>query len=268
MKKLFAMLLVVCMLGVLFAGCGTKEEASSSQSTSATTAEPVEINVFAAASLTDALDKIIAKYKTVAPNITVTPNYGSSGTLQTQIEEGATADLFISAAQKQMDALAENFVLNGSRKNLLKNTLVLVVPKGSTKGIASFEDVATDKVGIISLGNADVPCGQYAEETFAFLKNWDTVKAKASFGENVKTVLSQVQHGSADAGVVYSTDASGASDVEIVATAPEGSHKAIVYPAAVLKTSTKQDAAQAFLDYLSTEAAKAEFTAVGFAIAE
>jgi molybdate transport system substrate-binding protein len=228
----------------------------------------VEINVFAAASLTESLDKIIANYKTVAQNVTVTPNYGSSGTLQTQIEEGATADLFISAAQKQMDALAERFVLTSSRKNLLKNTLVLVVPKGSAKGITSFEDVATGKVGIISLGNSDVPCGQYAEETFTYLTIWDTVKSKTSFCENVKTVLSQVQNGSADAGVVYSTDVSGVSDVEIVATAPEGSHKAIVYPAAVLKTSSKQDAAQAFLNYLSSEAATKEFKAVGFSVAD
>lgn len=267
MKKLFALLAIALSLCIAFTGCGSGSTSSSSSSDTASQVTPVELTVFAAASLTEALNQIVEKYKEAAPHVTITLNLDSSGTLQTQIESGATADLFISAAQKQMDALAETYIAKETRKNLLDNKVVLIVPQNSTKGISSFDDPATDKVSLIALGNSDVPVGQYSEEVFTYLKTWDTVKAKASFGTNVKEVLSQVSAGSVDCGIVYATDAATASGVKVVASAPESSHKPVVYPAAVLKNSANAQAAKAFLDYLSTESSVKVFESVGFKMA-
>ncbi len=228
----------------------------------------VELNVFAAASLTESLTKIGELYKAAQPDVTLTFNFDSSGTLQTQIESGAEADLFLSAAKKQMDALeAGGYLLEGTRKDLLNNKVVLIVPEGSTLGLKGFEDVAGDAVKLVALGNSDVPVGQYAEEVFTTLGSWDAVSAKASLGANVKEVLTQVSSGAVDCGVVYATDAATAKGVTVVAEAPEGSHKLVVYPGAVLKASASADAAKAFLDYLTTPDALAVFEAVGFAMA-
>jgi molybdate transport system substrate-binding protein len=228
-------------------------------------AEPVELQVFAAASLTEALNEIASLYTKVAPNVTLVFNFDSSGKLQTQIENGAEADLFLSAAQKQMDAL-ETYIVPASRKNLLLNKVVLIVPEGDDKDISSFEDIATDKVSLIALGNADVPVGQYSEEIFTTLGTWDAISKKASLGANVKEVLSQVESGSVDCGVVYSTDAATSGGVDVVAQAPEGSHKPIVYPAAVLSSSVDVQASQLFLDYLSGPEAVQVFEKIGFEI--
>lgn len=225
----------------------------------------VELNVFAAASLTELLTKIGELYKAAQPDVTLTFNFDSSGTLQTQIESGAEADLFLSAAKKQMDALeAGGYLLEGTRVDLLNNKVVLIVPEGSTLGLSSFEDVVGDAVKLVALGNSDVPVGQYAEEVFTTLGSWDAVSAKASLGANVKEVLSQVASGAVDSGVVYATDAATAKGVTVVAEAPEGSHKPVVYPGAVLKASASADAAKAFLDYLTTPDAVAVFEALGF----
>jgi molybdate transport system substrate-binding protein len=201
-------------------------------------------------------------------NVTLTFNFGSSGTLQTQIEEGAPADVFLSAAQKQMDALAEkDLIIADTRRNLLVNKVVLIVPANSDKGITSFEDVATDKVTVAAIGGENVPVGDYAREVFTTLGTLDTVLAKASLGSDVRQVLSWVESGDADCGIVYATDAATTGGVTIVAEAPEGSHKAIVYPGAVIADSANADTAQAFLDYLSSPAAAAKFEAAGFTIA-
>ncbi len=144
--------------------------------------------------LTDVLQQIAEIYKNYSPNVTVTFSFGSSGTLQTQIEEGAPADLFVSAAQKQMDALAEkNLIAADTRKDLLVNKVVLIVPANSTADIKSFEDVVTDKVKMVGVGESSVPVGQYAEEVFTTLGVWDQVKAKANFGTDVRQVLSWVE---------------------------------------------------------------------------
>ena len=225
----------------------------------------VELNVFAAASLTESLTKISELYKKVQPDVTLTFNFDSSGTLETQIESGAAADLFISAAKKQMDALEEGgYLLEGTRKDVLNNKVVLIVPEGSTLGLKGFEDVAGDAVKLVALGNSDVPVGQYAQEVLTTLGSWDQVLAKASLGANVKEVLTQVASGAVDCGVVYSTDAATSKGVTVVAEAPEGSHKPVVYPGAVLKDSSNGEAARAFLDYLTTPDAVAVFEASGF----
>ena len=229
--------------------------------------EPVELFVSAAASLTDVLAEIGEGYKAVAPNVTLTFNFGSSGTLQTQIEEGAPADLFFSAAQKQMTALKDKgLTVDDTIKSMLVNKVVLIVPANSDKGIASFEDVTTDKVKLVAVGEASVPVGQYTEEIYTTLGTWDAVKAKANFGTDVRNVLSWVESGDVDCGIVYATDAATTDLVKIVAEAPEGSHKPVVYPAAVLKNAAHPDEAKAFLDYLSGPEATAAFEAAGFAI--
>jgi molybdate transport system substrate-binding protein len=252
LKLLIALVAALCLLAGSVAMAETK----------------VELNVFAAASLTESLTKISELYSAVQPDVTLSFNFDSSGTLQTQIESGAAADLFISAAKKQMDALEEGgYLLEGTRKNLLNNKVVLIVPEGSTLGLKSFEDVAGDAVKLVALGNSDVPVGQYAQEVFTTLGSWDAISAKASLGANVKEVLSQVASGSVDCGVVYATDAATAKGVTVVAEAPEGSHKPVVYPGAALKDSANADAAKAFLDYLTTPDAVAAFEAVGFAMA-
>jgi len=255
-RRIFFTLGIIALCAMILTGAGRKEAPS----------QPVTLNVFAAASLTEALDEIAGLYKTAAPGVTLSFNFNSSGTLQTQIENGAEADLFLSAGQRQMNALAGAYIDDATRKDLLVNSVVLVVPKGSAKGISSFQDCLTSKVSLMALGNADVPVGQYSEEIFKFLKGWDIVRAKASLGTNVKEVLSQVESGSVDCGVVYSTDAATAKNVTVVADAPEGSHQPVIYPAAVVKNSPNAQAAKAFLDYLSSPQAVAVFDKIGFTV--
>lgn len=241
--------------------------------------EPVELVVFAAASMTETMNQIAELYKTVAPNVTLVYTFDSSGTLKTQIQEGADCDIFISAAQKQMNQLDASvdagggntegldFVLQGTRCNLVENKVTLVVPEGNPAGIASFDDVATDKVKLIALGNSDVPVGQYSEEIFTAMGVWDQLNAgqKITFGTNVKEVTSQVAEAAVDCGVVYGTDAYSAG-LEVVAEAPDGTHKPVVYPAAVLNTTKNGDAAKAFLEFLKGGECSAVFESVGFSI--
>ena len=242
-------------------------------------ADPVELVVFAAASMTETMNQIAELYKSVAPNVTLVYTFDSSGTLKTQIQEGADCDIFISAAQKQMNQLDASvdagggntdgldFVLQGTRCNLVENKVTLVVPEGNPAGISSFDDVATDKVKLIALGNSDVPVGQYSEEIFTAMGVWDQLNAnqKITFGTNVKEVTSQVAEAAVDCGVVYGTDAYSAG-LEVVAEAPEGTHKPVVYPAAVLNTTKNGDAARAFLEFLKGDECTAVFESVGFSI--
>ncbi len=279
MKKrtaVFALLLALMLLASACAAPAPAATATPVPTAAATptlepppepTPEPVELFVSAAASLTDVLAEIAEGYKAVSPNVTLTFNFGSSGTLQTQIEEGAPADLFFSAAQKQMTALKDKgLTVDDTIKDMLVNKVVLIVPANSDKGLTSFEDVTTDKVKLIAVGEASVPVGQYTEEIYTTLGTWDAVKAKANFGTDVRNVLSWVESGDVDCGIVYATDAATTDLVKIVAEAPEGSHKPVIYPAAVLKNAAHPDEAKAFLDYLSGPEATAAFEAAGFAI--
>ena len=252
MRRVIFVVLAVLLCAVTPEGCKKQE--------------PVTLNVFAAASLTEALNEISALYKAKNPAVTLSFNYDSSGKPQTQIENGAEADIFISAGVKQMNTLVDGgFVDTSTKKDLLLNKIVLIVPGNSNKGITSFSDIATDKVSLFALGNASTPAGQYAEEIFTFLGIWTAIQPKISFGTNVKEVLSQVETASVDAGMVYSTDvATSKGDIKIAAETPKGSHSPIIYPAAVLKGAKDAKTAKAFLDYLSAPSAVAVFEKIGF----
>ncbi|MDD3269589.1 MAG: molybdate ABC transporter substrate-binding protein [Syntrophomonadaceae bacterium] len=228
-----------------------------------TSAQPVELLISAASSLTDVMKEIEKQYESEYPNVQLTLNLASSGSLQQQIEQGAPADVFFSAATKQMKALQDkNLIINDSNKNLLKNGIVLVVPKASDK-IKGFDDLKNAKV--IAIGEPEsVPAGQYAKDVLTSIKMWDSLKDKMVFAKNVRQVLAYVETGDAEAGVVYATDAKISDKVKVVAVAEEWTHTPVVYPVAVVKSSKQAAAAQAFLDYLSGDKAKAVFENYGF----
>ena len=260
---------------LLLTGCSSTGTETSQPQQEETNVETVELNVFAAASMQETLEQIVEDYKNVEPNVTIQLNLDSSGTLKTQIEEGAPCDLFISAAQKQMNELdstagAEanpdglDFVDPDTRVDLLENKVVLVVPEGNPKDIQTFAEIV-DKADLVALGNSDVPVGQYSEELLENLGVWDTLNesGKITFGSNVKEVTTQVTEGIADCGIVYATDAFSAGLTPIDEATKEMCGQ-VIYPAAVLKTSEHPDEAQAFLDYLKSEDASAVFESVGF----
>lgn len=277
-KKLLVLLLIGVISVSLFVGC-TKKESTVPETTAveepvaeeAVVEDPkeeVEILVSAAASMTDVLQELAEDYKNIEPLTTLTFTFGSSGALQTQIEEGAPADIFMSAAQKQMTALEEkDIIVKESKKTLLVNKVVLIAPKDSTLAISSFEDITKDEVKKIALGDpAGVPVGQYSEEVFTSLGILDQVNSKAVLASDVRTVLTWVESGEVDCGVVYATDASTSDKVKVITEAPEGSHKEVTYPVAVIKSSANVERAQEFLEYLSTEEAAKTFEKYGFAM--
>lgn len=229
----------------------------------------VDLTVSAAASLKDALTEVKALYAAEKPNTKMNINFGGSGALQQQIEQGANVDLFISAATSNMDTLkTKGLLVDSSIKNLLGNKLVLVAPVGSKLATGSFKIVNDASVKKIALGEpTTVPAGKYAEQVFTYLNILDKVKAKAVYGSDVKQVLNWVETGNVDAGVVYLTDAINPvnpSKVTVIATASEASHKAIVYPAAVIKSSDNYTASRDFVNFLTSAKAKAVFDKYGF----
>lgn len=229
--------------------------------------EPVALTISAASSLKDAMEEIKEAYIKENPNVTITYNFDSSGSLQQQIEQGAEVDVFISAAEKQMDALKDKgLIIDETRKDFLENKIVLVVPEDST-GIHDFADLATDKVKKIGLGEPkSVPVGQYAEELLTKLNLLDSIKSqeKVVYGKNVKEVLTWVETGNADAGIVYETDALVSDKVKVAARAPDGLIKPVYYPAAVIGASKHTDAAKAFTSFLYSASAKPVFEKYGF----
>ena len=237
--------------------------------TATTTVVPVTLNVSAASSLTNALNEANAAYTQLKPWVTITPNYGSSGTLQTQIENGAPCDVFLSAAAAQMDNLQnESLLLAGSRVNLLTNKIVLIVPKANPLGLTGFNDLTLSKVKLIAIGDPkSVPAGTYAQQAFTELGILTAIQSKFVLGANVTQVLQYVDSGNVDAGVVYSTDALSDSNVTVIATGPADVNATIVYPAAIIKASKVASAAQDYITFLSSAQAKAIFVKYGFAIA-
>jgi molybdate transport system substrate-binding protein len=230
-----------------------------------------DINLAAAASLKNAFDKdLIPMFEQKYPGVKVTPTYASSGDLQSQIENGLKADVFMSAANKQMNALVnESLVDNGTNVQLLENKVVLIVPKDSKANISSFDDLK-NMSGTIAIGDPEsVPAGQYAKEALTNLGLWNDTESKMSFGTDVTAVLNQVAEGSADCGIVYATDAKSNDNVTVVCEAPDSALKTpVIYPVAMLKNSTNPDAAKAFLDFLQTKEAKDIFVSYGFTINE
>ena len=228
----------------------------------------VDLTISAAASLKDALNEVQTLYKAEKPNATLAINYAGSGTLQQQIEQGAPVDLFFSAAKSNMTALKDKGLLNDNTiKNLLQNKLVLVVPSDSKANISSFTDVTGSAISKIALGEpTTVPAGKYAAQVFTYYNMLDAVTAKTVYAKDVREVLTWVESGNVDAGVVYSTDAMTSTKVKVVATATDGSHDPIAYPAAVIKATTHEAAAEDFLNFLSTDTAKAIFVKYGFSV--
>ena len=292
MKKWIALLLALAMLVCLFAGCGKTDAPGSTPDTTqadtpgsdvpdeTTNAAPVELIIFAAASMTETLNQVAELYRDVAPNVTLTFNFDSSGTLKTQIQSGADCDIFISAGQKQMNELdisadpsinteGLDFVLEGSRFDILENKVTLCVPDGVENGVTSFDDMAQklkDGSILLAMGNEDVPVGQYTQKILAYYELDEAALAAAghiTYGSNVKEVTTQVSEGTVDCGVIYCTDAYSAG-LTVVDSATADMCGQVIYPAAVLNTSKHQEAAQAFLEYLKTPEVSAIFEGVGF----
>lgn len=269
LKKAFSLFLVLVLTMSLVVGCGNekKEVENDSQTTGQETEdENVELLVSAAASLTDVLNELREIYIEKNPQVALDFTYGSSGALQAQIEEGAPVDVFLSAAQKQMDALQEGgHIVEDTRKTLLINKVVLITPADSELQIESFEDLTKDDVKKIAIGDpSNVPVGQYSEEVFTNLNIIDDINPKAVYATDVRTVLTWVESGEVDCGIVYATDAYTTDKVKIIAEAPEGSHKEVSYPVAAVKDSKNLEASQAFIDFLSTEESKEIFKKYGF----
>lgn len=290
MKKALALLLCLSLVFCLF-GCGQAEtpaaneapaqDAAETPAEEAAEAESVELIVFAAASMTETLNEIAGMYKEVAPNVELVFNFDSSGTLQTQIEEGADCDIFISAAPKQMNALdgsldaeggndnGQDYVLQGTRIDLLENKVALAVPEGNPAGIESYDDMVAglqDSSIMLAMGNSDVPVGQYTQKIFAYYGLSEEELAAAgviTYGSNVKEVTTQVSEASVDCGIIYGTDAYSAG-LTVVDTATAEMCGQVIYPAAVLNITRHEAEARAFLEYLTGAEASAVFESVGF----
>jgi molybdate transport system substrate-binding protein len=257
-RRAFSRALWAVFLVVMLAGC-----AMFAQQPPAVKQAPVTVS--AAISLKDALDQLGREYERDHPGASVTFNYGASGTLQHQIEQGAPVDLFFAAAQKQMDALQNaGLILNDTRHNIVANDLVLIAPSNSDN-IHTFQDLAKSVVKTIAIGEvATVPAGMYAQQTLEHLGLWDAVQKKAVYAKDVRQVVTFVASGNADAGLVYRTDAQTSPKIRTIFTAPPNTHDPIVYPAAVLKSSKVPDAARAFLEFLETPHALEIFKTYGF----
>ncbi|MFZ3200937.1 MAG: molybdate ABC transporter substrate-binding protein [Candidatus Acidiferrales bacterium] len=227
------------------------------------------ITVSAAISLKDALDEIGSVYGHSHYGAKVTFNYGGSGTLQHQIEQGAPVDIFFPAAEKQMDALeSEGLILAGTRRDVATNVLVLIAPANSSL-VKNFQDLARPEIKVVALGEpATVPAGMYAQQTLDHLGLLAAVEKKTVYAKDVRQVLTYVETGNADAGIVYQTDARISSQVRVVATAPADSHEPIVYPVAIIKGSRNIPSAQAFLTYIAGAEARAIFVKHGFGLPE
>ena len=255
MKKLIALLTIVSIFSCIPA-CAD---------------EKVILTVFAAASMQATMEQIAKIYTDSNPNIEILYNFDSSGTLKTQIEEGAECDLFISAAQKKMNTLeAQGLIKSESRLNLLENKIALVVPEDNPAKIFSDDELGTDKLNLIAIGNSDVPVGAYSQEILTNMGLWEKLnhENKISFGSNVTEVAIQVREGAVDCGIVYATDAA-THKLKVIAEPPEGTLKTpVIYPAAILKNSKNKIIAKNFLEFLQSQKASEIFISVGFALAK
>ena len=278
MKRILALLLALTVVFAL-AACGTAES-DPTENQAANQEEAVELIVFAAASMTETLTELGNQYMAENENVKLVFNFDSSGTLKTQIQEGADCDVFISAGQKQMHQLditasAEinteglDFVLADTRFDILENKVALAVPEGNPAAITSYDELMAGlEAGtvMLAMGNADVPVGQYTQKILAYYELVEEDLANAgciTYGTNVKEVTTQVSEAAVDCGVIYQTDAFSAG-LTVVDTATAEMCGQVIYPAAVLNTSKNAEAAEDFLEFLTSDAADEVFSRVGF----
>ncbi|MDJ0695600.1 molybdate ABC transporter substrate-binding protein [Mastigocoleus sp. MO_188.B34] len=254
--------IVALIISSLLIACNQTNQDSTSR---ANTQQTASLTVSAAASLTDVLPPIKKIYEQQNPQVSITYNFASSGNLQRQIEQGAPADVFISASVNKMDILQKQGLLSqGSRRDLLQNKVVLIVPKDNTS-ISDFKDLTAAEVNKISIGEPNsVPAGKYAKEVLTNAGIFEGVKSKTVFAKTVRQVLTYVETGNVDAGIVYATDAKSSNRVKVGAIAPADSHSPVVYPVAVIKDSKNLTTAEEFVDFLSSKAASEIFIKNGF----
>lgn len=251
MKKSY----IFIMLIILLIGCANQNEET----------EKFPLTISAAISLTDALEEIKESYQE-EHDVELTFNLGGSGSLAQQIQQGAPADVFISANQTWMDTLAEEeFILADTRSDITGNNLVLIAEESSPIAYQSFTEIAPDDVEKIAIGNPEsVPAGEYTEEALRYLNIWDTLKEKFVFGKDVRQVLTYVETGNVEIGFVYESDAIQSDEIKIIATAEAGSHEPITYPIAVIKETKHEEAAKAFVDYMNSDGAQEILAKYGF----
>lgn len=263
MKKVSWLLVFSMLLILSLVGCSTGN--TTQPSTNVTKVEPTEIMVSAAASMKDSLTELQKAYAQKIPGVKLTCVFGGSGTLQQQIEQGAPADIFISAGKTQMDNLEQkNLLVKESKVDLVGNELVLVTGKDSNK-VMDLDDLTKSSVAQISIGTPEsVPAGKYAQESLTNLKLWDTLKPKFVLAKDVTQVLNYVETGNVDAGLVYKSDAQGSTKVKVVTVMPANSYKPIAYPAAVIAATKNKQAAEDFLKYLKSSEAQQVFVKYGF----
>jgi molybdate transport system substrate-binding protein len=244
-------LMAICVTAPLFAASPAPESA--------------DLTISAAVSLKDALDAVTPLFAKVQPSISLHYNLGASGTLQQQIEQGAPVDVYISASPDEMNTLEkQGLLLPGTRRDLLRNTIVLIVPAGASD-VSDFRGLVKPEVRIIAIGEPQtVPAGKYAQEVLTHFGLYDSLRPKFVFAKDVRQVLTYVASRNAGAGIVYATDAQTTTEVKVVATAPEDSHAPVVYPMAILKDTKNAGAAKQFEDFLETPAAQAVFERYGF----
>lgn len=265
LKKSYLLFLSVMMFLLVITGCSTNDQSKKpAEEKQAGPEEKVELTISAAASLQDALTEITANFNHGHSNMKINYNYGASGALQQQISQGAPVDLFFSAAEDKFQQLVSDGLIDKKNGiNLVGNELVLVVPKDSANGIKAFEDLP--KAGKLSIGTPEsVPAGKYAKEVLENLKVWGGIEGKIVYAKDVRQVLTYVETGNVDAGMVYKTDALTSKKVRITATADENTHTPIIYPVGIIKASSHPEEAMVFYEYLQTEEAMNVFKKYGF----
>jgi molybdate transport system substrate-binding protein len=267
---------LTCLSFITTVGCASNLSPSSSTADAAADAEAgtepsgsTKLTISVAASVQDAMKEIQTAYQAVDPTVTIVYNFGSSGSLAQQISQGAPADIFLSASLQWMDDLdTSGQIAPETRQNILQNAMVLIVPSDK-ETMADFKDLGTENALRVAMGEPDsVPAGRYAKEVLTSMNLLDSMQSKLVFGKDVRQVLSYVETGNVDAGLVYATDAQVSDQVRVIATAPADSHSPIVYPIAMVQDSENSAAAQEFLDFLRTEDAIAIFESYGFTMAE
>lgn len=267
MKKFYWPAILLLFFLMTMMGCGGQTSEEEARTGGSPSDEAIEINISAASSLTDALTEIQKEYAKES-NAILQFNFGASGTLQKQIEEGAPCDLFLSASKANMDALEQGgLIVSDSREDLLGNTLTLVTSAEKADLIQGYKALASDAAASIAMGTPEsVPAGKYAQQALQNLGLWDQIQDKLIFGKDVKQVLEYVDSGNVDCGLVYKTDALAMKTGVVVMDLPEASHDPIVYPAALIKDSAQPEAAAKFYDFLKGGKAQEIFKKYGFAV--